>query len=265
MFKKRRIALSVAAVFLFIVLSFVVFISSRYVSPILMYHSINPETNSIMKALIVSPQAFERQVRFLKEQGYNILPLESLGELIRSNARFPRNTIAITFDDGYKDFYRFAFPVLKKYKVPATMFVIVDEVGRPDRLSWDEIEEMQGSGLITFGSHCMGPEPLINIKSEDELKRQIFDSKRFLEKKLGVPVNMFSYPEGFLNEHLRELVIGAGYKLAVSTKTGRCYPANDLFALKRVRVSESSRNLLNLWTKASGYQAFFKDNKKRCR
>lgn len=262
MFKKKRLTL---VIFLAVILFLYVFLSGRYVAPIMMYHSVNPKSDPVMKALIVNPQTFERQMRFLRERGYNILPLEYLAELIRDNKKLPSGAVAVTFDDGYKDFYKYAFPALKKYKIPATMFIIVNEVGRPDRLSWDEIKEIQASGLITFGSHCLGAEPLINISSEDELKRQIFYSKKALESKLACPVNMFSYPEGFLNKHIRELVIQSGYKLAVSTKTGYCYPANDLFALKRIRVSESAGNPLNLWMKVSGYHAFFKDKRKECR
>ncbi|MFA5286984.1 MAG: polysaccharide deacetylase family protein [Candidatus Omnitrophota bacterium] len=263
--KKKIKALVIISVFLVIILSFIGFVSGHYVVPILMYHSVNSKTDPVMKALIVNPQTFERQMRFLRERGYNILPLESLAGLIREDKKLPSKAVAVTFDDGYKDFYKYAFPVLKKYKIPATMFLIVDEVERPDRLSWDEIKEMQASGLITFGSHSMGAEPLIKISSEDELKRQIFYSKEVLEGKLACPVNIFSYPEGFLNKHIRELVIQAGYKLAVATKTGNCYPVKDLFVLKRVRISESAGNPFNLWAKVSGYHSFFKDNKKRCR
>jgi peptidoglycan/xylan/chitin deacetylase (PgdA/CDA1 family) len=265
MLKKKRIALSIVLVLLVFILSFFGYLSGRYVVPIMMYHSINPKSNAVLKALIVNPQTFERQVCFLKKGGYNILPLETLGELIRDNKKLPSKAVALTFDDGYKDFYKYAFPILKRYRMPATMFIIVDEVGRHDRLSWEEIKEMQASGLITFGSHCMGPEPLINIRSEVELKRQIFYSKKVLESKLGRPVNTFSYPEGFLNQNIRALVIEAGYKLAVSTKTGNCYSPRDLFALKRVRISESAGNQFYLWLKVSGYHTFFKDRKKRCR
>ena len=265
MCKRKIIALSVVLMFLIFILFFVGFVSRHYVLPIMMYHSVNPKINNSLKALIVNPRTFESQMRFLKEGSYSILPLESLAGLIRDNKKLPPKAVAVTFDDGYKDFYKYAFPVLKKYKIPATMFIIVDEVGRPDRLSWDEIKEMQLSGLITFGSHAMGAEPLINISSENELNRQIFYSKKVLESKLARPVNTFSYPEGFLNKHIRELVIQAGYKLAVSTKTGYCYPANDIFALKRMRISESAGNSLHLWLKVSGYHTFFKDNKKRCR
>ena len=121
---------------------------------------------------------------------------------------------------------------------------------------------MQESGLITIGSHTIGPEPLINIKSEDELKKQIFDSKKILEEKLGRPANLFSYPGGFFNKHIKDLVIAAGYKGAVATSPGKRYPNNDIFALKRLRISESTRNLFVFWFEITGYYKFTQEIRK---
>ena len=233
----------------------------HYVAPILMYHSINPKSDKVLRRLIVSPRSFERQMRFFKEHRYNVMPLVSLAALIRDKKPIPPKTVAITFDDGYRDFYTYAFPVLEKYRLPATMFIIVDEVGRSegDRLSWQEIIRMQESGLVTFGSHAMGPEPLIKIKSPSELKRQIFLSKRILEEKLGQRVKAFSYPEGMFNPVIRQAVIDAGYKLAVATHPGRDYPDDDAFALKRLRISYSSDNLLVFWFETSGVYNFIRE------
>ena len=120
---------------------------------------------------------------------------------------------------------------------------------------------MQASGLITFGSHGLGPEPLVNLKSEEELKREIFVSRQALREKLGVEVRVFSYPEGRFNPRIRQLVREAGYSFAVATSPGRNYPADDIFALKRVRVSAKSRNLLLFWLQASGYYIYFKERR----
>jgi peptidoglycan/xylan/chitin deacetylase (PgdA/CDA1 family) len=224
---------------------------------------IDTKINPYVQRLIVSPRAFERQMRFLKEHHYNIVPLETLAFLIRDKKKIPPKTIAITFDDGNKDNYTNAFPILKKYVLPATMFIIVDEVGRPqgDRLSWDEIKVMRDSGLITFGSHSLRAEPLINIKSEEDLRKNIFDSKKILEEKLGCPVNAFSYPEGRFNDHIRKLVIDAGYKLAVTTNPGKKFPSDDIFALKRLRISSSSDNLFVFWIETSGFYTFLKEHR----
>jgi peptidoglycan/xylan/chitin deacetylase (PgdA/CDA1 family) len=239
------------------------FIQQKYVAPILMYHSVNPDA-APENRLAVSVKAFQRQMRFLKNNRYNVLPLEAIAHLIKEKKKIPPRTCAITFDDGYKDNYKYVFPILKKYNLAATIFVIINEVGRPqnDRLSWNEIKLMQDSGIITLGSHALGPEPLVNIESEDDLKREIFDSKKILEEKLGKEVSAFSYPEGRFNNEIRRLVIAAGYKLAVATNPGRKYPGDDIFALKRLRISFVSDNLFVFWIKTTGFYTFIKERRK---
>jgi peptidoglycan/xylan/chitin deacetylase (PgdA/CDA1 family) len=263
MFRRRRlIAVSILAIGC--ILFFAAFIRTTSVVPILMYHSVNPAA-SRKTALAVRPQTFERQMRFLRKNRYNIITLQELTGLIKDNKKVPPHTIVITLDDGYKDNYFYAFPILKKYNIAATIFIIVDEVGRPqdDRLSWDEIKIMQDSGLIVVGSHCLGPEPLTNIKSQKEVKNQIFVSKEILEKKLGKRVDVFSYPEGRFNVKIRQLVMDAGYKAAVATHPGKRYPSNDVFALKRLRISENAANMFIFWVETSGYYTFMREAHKK--
>jgi len=239
-------------------------LSRHYALPILMYHSVNPLAEKRNK-LAITPDLFERQMRFLKVHNYNVVPLESLVVLLKEKKKAPPGTVAITFDDGYKDNYIYAYPILKKYQLPATIFIIIQEVGRPrnDCLSWDGIKEMRDSGLISFGSHAVGPDPLYKMKTEEELRRQIFDSKKMLEEKIGAQVFAFSYPEGMFDEHIKELVKEAGYKMAVATHPGRKFANDDLFALKRQRISWNSGSGMVFWAQASGYYQFFKDKKRK--
>jgi peptidoglycan/xylan/chitin deacetylase (PgdA/CDA1 family) len=204
-------------------------------------------------------------MRFLKNRHYNVVPLGSLSGLLKDNNKIPSRTVAITFDDGYKDNYIYAYPILKKLGLPATIFIIIQEVDRPlnDRLSWDQIKQMRDSGLIFFGSHAVGPDPLYKMKTENELRRQIFDSKRMLEEELGCEVLAFSYPEGMFDAHMKDLVKEAGYKIAVATSPGKKYANDDLFALKRVRISANSGDSVVFWAQASGYYTFFKDKKRK--
>jgi peptidoglycan/xylan/chitin deacetylase (PgdA/CDA1 family) len=257
---KRRILISVFSfVFVLLFLSFG-YIRQNYVVPVLMYHSVNPDARP-QNRLAISVEAFERQMHFLKNNHYHVLPLDSVAGLIREKRKIPHKTVAITFDDGYKDNYTYAFPVLKKYSLPATIFVIINEVGRADRLSWDEIKTIQDSGIINFGSHALGPEPLINIQSEEALRKEIFDSKKILEEKLGRRITVFSYPGGMSNSKIRKLVIDAGYKFAVATNPGKKFADDDLFALKRLRISSSSNNLFVFWVEASGYYNFIRERR----
>lgn len=260
MSKRKVLGRSLVIVFV-VILSFVIFIRQQYVVPILMYHSVSPLAKASNR-LSVSVHSFERQMRFLKERQYNVVPLVKLAELIREKKVAPR-TVAITFDDGYKDNYIYAFPILKKYNLPATIFIIVNEVGRPqgDRLGWNEIMEMRDSGLIAFGSHTLTHKYLEEIKTEEELRKEIFDSKRILEEKLSRQVDIFSYPSGAFTPFMRKLVIDAGYRCAVATNPGKNYPNNDIFALKRLRISSTSDNLLVFWFESSGFYTFFKERR----
>lgn len=242
------------------------YLRQHYVVPIIMYHSVSPQANK-ETMLAITPQTFERQMYFLKKHRYHVVPLESLVALIRQKEKIPPKTVAITFDDGYKDNFLYAFPVLKKYNLPATIFIIVNEVGRAenDRLSWDEIKAMQDAGVISFGSHCLGPEPLVNIKSQELLKQEIFDSKKILEERLGRKVAFFSYPEGLFNAKIRQLVIAAGYRGAVATNPGKNYPDNDIYALKRLRISENAANMFVFAVEVSGFYTFMKESKRHAK
>ena len=260
----KRIRLSV--IFCLVITVAAIFsanIRSLYMVPIIMYHSITPEA-TVENRMQVSVNSFTRQMRFLKLHHYNVVSLRMVGEMIRDKKKIPPKTVALTFDDGYKDNYIYAYPTLKQFGLPATMFIIVNEVGRPqnDRLSWDEIKEMQNSGLIVIGSHTLDHPYLPEVKSEAELKRQIFDSKKILEQVLGVPMDLFCYPAGRFNAQIRDLVIQAGYKFAFVTGLGKKFSNQDIYLIQRVRVAETD-NLLDFWIKISGYYNSFRSHNNR--
>jgi peptidoglycan/xylan/chitin deacetylase (PgdA/CDA1 family) len=104
----RRKKLIVVFCLIIIGAIFYVYARSIYIVPVLMYHSVNPKTDRLMNRLIVSPELFEKQMRFLKEHHYNSVPLEVVGQLIRDKQKIPPKTVAITFDDGFKDNYTYA-------------------------------------------------------------------------------------------------------------------------------------------------------------
>ncbi|MFH0913647.1 MAG: polysaccharide deacetylase family protein [Candidatus Omnitrophota bacterium] len=257
---KRNRVIIVLAVVIILGFSGINLLKEQYVVPIIMYHSVNPDALPENR-LAVSPQTFGRQMRFLKEHRYNVLSLESLATLIKEKKKIPARTMAITFDDGYKDNYKYAFPILKKYNLAATVFVIVNEIGRVDRLSWDELKAMSDSGIISIGSHAIGPEPLVNIDSIEEVRKEVFNSKEILEERLGREVNVFSYPEGRFNDRIRQLAIGAGYISAVATNPGKKFANDDIFALKRLRISENAGNLFVFWVETSGFYNFMREHR----
>jgi peptidoglycan/xylan/chitin deacetylase (PgdA/CDA1 family) len=243
---------SCAAVAAFLINVFI-YLAPRYTVPILMYHSIsaNPDKNSLLS---VSASTFEKQMQFLRRHRYNIISLKDLAELTKKKLVIPHNTIVITFDDGYCDNLTVAYPVLKRYKIPATIFVSPFYISNEAKyLTWAELKKLSESQLIDIGSHTLKHVFLLDFKDEAELYAQIRYSKELLERRLGVAIASFSYPAGGFNKKIRQLVIDSGYQAAVATKPGLKYPNNDIFALKRMRISERDSNLFVFWFKLSGY------------
>ena len=260
MLKKTNRLIAFGGIAIIGIAAVVVFISSQYMLPIVMYHSVQSSVPH-GSLLIVSTKSFQRQMKFLKENKYNVLPLEQAVALIAQRKKIPPRAVALTFDDGDLDNYTYVFPVLKKYGLPATIFLVVNDIGKPDKLNWDQIREMQDSGLITFGSHSMSHPFLDRITSDPELIKEISGSKQILEASLARPVPMFAYPSGRMSKQARQKVIDAGYKAAVATNPGKTFADDDVFAIKRLRISENSRNLFIFWFETTGYYNFIRENK----
>jgi peptidoglycan/xylan/chitin deacetylase (PgdA/CDA1 family) len=233
-----------------------------YVVPILMYHSVKPAV-APGDRLTVSLGTFERQMRFLKEHRYRVIGLPELAEMIRNRRAIPYKTVALTFDDGYRDNFEIAFPVLKKYGFPATVFLIGKEIGTSGWMGWEEIRAMQATGLIHFGSHTMTHPCLVDTDKDIDCVREVRESKRLLEEGLGRSVTIFSYPSGRFNERVRREVIDAGYAAAVVTNPGKRFPNNDVYALKRLRISENASNLFVFAVEISGFYNFMREQRRK--
>ncbi len=258
----KRAAVTAVVLIALAVISLVLTLRLSYTPAVLMYHSVAPGAAPSSR-LVVSPELFDKQMRLLRTRGFNVIPAEELARNVKEGKKMPLHTVAITFDDGYKDNYTCAFPVLKKYGLPAAIFVITGEVGRGDRLSWDEIRQMRDSGLISFGSHTISHCILPEVASPAELVRELSGSKAVLEKGLGVPVSMFAYPCGFFDERIKEAVRKAGYDFSFATNPRIKTADNDLMALKRIRISRHSGSSFIFWFQASGYYNFIRERRHR--
>ncbi|MCX7662117.1 MAG: polysaccharide deacetylase family protein, partial [Candidatus Omnitrophica bacterium] len=223
--------------------------------PVLMYHSVS-YSHDKENRLTVNIDTFRRQMDFLRKNNYKIVRLEEIPFLIKEKNKTSK-TIAVSFDDGYKDNYLLAYPVLEKYKIPATIFLVVNDIATQDRLDWSQIKEMQSCGLISFGSHTLTHRDLTKLDYLD-LKKEVFDSKRILEENLNSPIEILAYPAGFFNEKVKNTVKEAGYKLAVVASKGRGARSDDLFAYKRIRISNRDKNLLIFWFKTTKLYSFIK-------
>jgi len=201
---------------------------------ILTYHSIRPGGPGPRSAY-VHPTDFESQLKYMLNQGYEFVSLTRLVSAIESNEPMPNTWVCITFDDGYADNYEYAFPMLKKYGLPATIFLISGKINRDPRfLTLAQIREMALNG-IEFGSHTVDHVSLSSVPLE-EARLQIFESKRQLEDILQTPVEHFCYPYGHYNETVEDFVREAGYRSCCTEQAGAINVTTDPFRLVRVGI-----------------------------
>ena len=238
------------------------FLDSIYVPVIIMYHSVGEKETSLDSygpKLIVRSETFAKQMRFLKDNNYKIIPLALFIEKIKKGERIPPKTIAITFDDGLRNNFLNAYPLLKKYDFPATIFVITDFVGKEKFLTWNDIKTMQRNN-ISIGSHTLSHRWLPDLE-RDEIYNELIKSKVVLEENTDQKIETLSYPLGGFNHRVKRIAKASGYIGAVTTNPGKTRPNDDPYALKRIRISMTSDNLFTFWFETSGYYTFIKEHR----
>lgn len=236
----------------------ITFLRTSYIVPVIMYHSI--DNNDKTTKLSVSPESFARQMKFLYDHNYNVVGLDKVVLYIQKKEKVPPRTVAITFDDGLYNNYENAYPVLKKYGIPATMFVIIKKIGDPGYLGWKEIKEMADSGVVTIGSHTVSHLWLPAMGSK-QLAYELQASKETLGKGVGKEVGIMCYPIGAHDERVERFTKNAGYACAVATNPGHSAPSDDIYAIKRIKISRTSDNLFAFWVETSGYYTWIKEHR----
>ena len=207
--------------------------------PILMYHHIAlppPDADPVRRDLSLPPEAFEEQLQYLVKQGYTSITLSDLIHHLARGAPLPPKPVILTFDDGYRDAYTEAFPLLQKYGMTGTFFLITGFIdqGRPEYLSWAQVKEMHRAGM-QFGSHTY-THPDLRGKPVEYLIWQILGSKEAIELRIQEPVRFFSYPSGKYDQLTEKVLRSAHFWGAVTVHQGTEQSSEHPFELQRIRI-----------------------------
>ena len=209
---------------------------------VLNYHKIDYQNIS----LSVLPEDFDRQMAYLVEHGFHTITPQELYAALAEGAELPENPVLITFDDGYEDNYKYAYPILKKHGLKATIFVITDFLDKslPGYLSWGQAAEMEAGGLVTIESHTVTHGSLTEL-DDDAIRRELEQSKHEIEERLGKQVEFIAYPTGAYNLHIASLVKEAGYKGAFTVRYGNADRVSNLYAIERVPVFHTENTFVS--------------------
>lgn len=237
--------------------------------PVLIYHNFSWSNNvSGNNKMLTERNAFIGQMDYLYNNGYQVIPLQSLLKYMSTGEPVPEKAVVITIDDGYESNYTLAFPILKQYNFPATIFLIAGKVGsnRPDEpamLSWMEMREMEQSGLVDIQAHSFdlhhkvyenreqtlqGPAVVTRAylpdrgrretatEYNDKLYQDFIQARTVIESNLHKQVDTMAWPSGAYNLTALRLAREAGFKYLVTIRTGMNQRGDNVQAVRRINV-----------------------------
>jgi peptidoglycan/xylan/chitin deacetylase (PgdA/CDA1 family) len=205
---------------------------------VLLYHSVSDSDDFHA----VTPAAFASQIEYLKRY-FDVVPL-SRAFAHAAGKSVEKDSVAITFDDGYRDFIENAQPILERFAAPATLFVLGGEADRRELgnahplIAREDIPRINRN-LVDVGSHGMTHKKLTRL-SEEDAKREMSESRDRIAQTYGEEPDYFSYAKGAVNGSVRRLAEEAGYEGAVSVIQRGVHEGDDLFALPRMQVDSET-------------------------
>jgi len=207
---------------------------------ILLYHSVSYD-NTVVD---VEPKNFEYQIKYIM-RNFDIITLDQVIDYIQGKIILRKPSVALTFDDGYKDILHNVVPILKKYKIHATIFVLAsphnanrNELANNKKIvNFLEIKKLKNTGW-TIGCHT-ATHPNLAKLDKTMLKKEIIGSKTILEKKIKSTINFFCYPKGIYNSKVLKVTKKANYKAAFTTEAGFIKQSSDLYKIPRIGIDGS--------------------------
>jgi peptidoglycan/xylan/chitin deacetylase (PgdA/CDA1 family) len=183
----------------------------------------------------ITPAAFEAQMKELKDRGITVISLQDLLAWKRGEKNIPPRSAVVTFDDGWKSQYEVAWPIMKKYGYPFTMFIYTEGVrggslGGGEAITWEQLADMRDNGVDIEGHSATHQDlreghtitlisggkrtrtKVTGPQYEEWMQNEVVGSKQLLEQRLGIKVNCFAVPFGNYNEHVKEIARNTGYE-----------------------------------------------------
>lgn len=210
--------------------------------PIFIYHSVRPQPSKHWNGYEVTPELFEKELKYLKDNGYRTITLDELRDDLLAGEIGNTKPVVLTFDDGWQNQYKYAFPLLKKYNMIATFYIYTNPIGKKHFLNWDEIKEMNNFGM-TIADHTLS-HPYLKKISLEEVKRQVTESKKIIEEHLGKPVLHFASPFGYTDPKIIKIIEETGYTTARTTYKGTYHSKDDLFRLTGILATDNFDDFL---------------------
>ncbi len=210
--------------------------------PILTYHNFNP---TVPGSMTISPERFEGQLKWLKENGYTVIPLKDLVSYLQGkNISIPAKSVVITADDGWKSVYTYMLPLVQKYQIPVTLFIYPGTISHgANAMTWEQLKELQKTGLFDIQGHTYWHPNFKKEKKHRSLSsyqklvhEQLFDSKEILEKKLGTKITLLAWPFGIYDDYLLQEAAKAGYAMAFSIDYRRANKSEKMMSQPRFMI-----------------------------
>ncbi len=213
--------------------------------PILLYHRFGPV---VADSMTVTTPHFESQLKYYLDHGYTVISLADLVDFFLGKRQsIPPRSLVITADDGHKSVYTDMLPLLRKYHVPATLFIYPSAISNASyALTWQELKEMKGTGLVAIQSHTFWhpnfrkeKKKLSPVQYDKFVDEQLRRSREKLEKELQMKVDMLAWPFGITDEELMKKAAEDGYKAGFTMERRDANISDNIMALPRYLMVDS--------------------------
>lgn len=215
--------------------------------PILVYHRFGPV---VADNMTVTTAVFAAQLKYLEDNGYTVIPLRQFVAYHLGNAPPPPSrAVVITVDDAHQSVYTQMLPLVKQYRIPVTLFVYPSAISNASyALSWEQLRELQESGLFDIQSHSYWhpnfkkeKKRLTSAQYEELVERQLTQAREKLEKTLGIQVDMLAWPFGIYDDDLMKKAAAVGYIAAFTLERRPASPSDPIMALPRYLMTDADR------------------------